>query len=1134
MGGAIPSAVAHIFAAIRDTKISLMFDKYETDEQFEEKFIQLVEGDSLIKIIFIDDLDRCEPHKVMETLETIKTYLDVKTCIFIIACADEIVRQVVESERKDLCKKEDGNNYLNKFFQYTIRIPPFIHQNMREYASKILTFQNNDLLHLKDIEEILDILIHKDVSNPRKVISLINSFASDYELILKREESDSSRLSQGEISTKLSVLAVFTVIKNDFPKFYDLILKDNSLLKYIILVEEGKNDSVSEDYYKEILSEIYEVSSAGLSDISIPKFSIKENENEKFVDFVNSVADLIKDIETFSPFIYLDADIDSYKLGGGERLRDLSDNLKHGLFSKVKVIVNELKKDDEKKNLFNTMLRMMETFKGKRERKQALKCILEIIESIPDINDYRKQASKRIFPIFSEVVKNDEKTIEELNFNGIMFILKHLESDSTRQEDLEIFINLLNSTQNKEIAANIMQAIMQYHDLITLGDDLTKVKKALSKRKPTDEKDKSTYYTLSDICNFVKKSADNVGLIEKFFCDGFLDEICGEIIAVDTKKEADMDANEKSIFNMLFDAFTIIEKLYLSRPESIHRRIDIFIQFIPTVNFYHNTIEKLSKEIDVIPQDKIISLLSALINEIPNVYADSLNKLFETIDKLSKRTTERPISELSKNISYIANCIIKEQTDVKTCLKLISSLSDKRLSDEDIYNIFKQIFDKITSFDKFEIMKELIEYILQNPQLYIDNTKILIFEVFCREIFNIKLFDIQKFPNNEGVDFWKGKAKEIISSINKIDNLLVNVDAVTSCLLPGSKILNLNQKSELIGILQLGISKYGAGVPEHLLNVLISYLSTANSPEFIRWGAIQICSIMKIIDFVSIDKATQQKILTNLCTVLKTFENDEDKIKILEVLLKSSAIVKTLGEAVKAIYLVEIEKQYEPQGNHELATMGLIQEYNEFSREKQISLCGSYLGSKAFTSNHTLELIDKINEIFINIPDPQIIEQADKTKNPIQNDKLKLIEDFIANISLDEKAWSFFALLAKRLIIKLNLVSKKSIYTESINIIKTEDASHGVFRNRFTIINLMKGPKEFPESEVYAMFTNLLSSANEDKIGLVCDFLPIYYDKRIIDKLKKEGYKINIEQVLQQTNNEILKDRLNKLRNYIG
>jgi len=51
----------------------------------------LIKKDKSKKVIFIDDLDRCSKEKVVKTLETIKTFLDVETCIFIIACDDEII-----------------------------------------------------------------------------------------------------------------------------------------------------------------------------------------------------------------------------------------------------------------------------------------------------------------------------------------------------------------------------------------------------------------------------------------------------------------------------------------------------------------------------------------------------------------------------------------------------------------------------------------------------------------------------------------------------------------------------------------------------------------------------------------------------------------------------------------------------------------------------------------------------------------------------------------------------------------------------------------------------------------------------------------------------------------------------------
>src|SRR4030065_1796692 len=138
------------YTIIKEAKIKLKISKYDSEEQFENKFIELVRKDKSTKIIFIDDLDRCSKEKVVKTIETIKTFLEVESCIFIIACDDEIIKNAVNKAHElfNESGKDEGSEYLEKFFQYTLRIPPFMVTDMRKYIFNLLKKSNSDLIKL--------------------------------------------------------------------------------------------------------------------------------------------------------------------------------------------------------------------------------------------------------------------------------------------------------------------------------------------------------------------------------------------------------------------------------------------------------------------------------------------------------------------------------------------------------------------------------------------------------------------------------------------------------------------------------------------------------------------------------------------------------------------------------------------------------------------------------------------------------------------------------------------------------------------------------------------------------------------------------------------------------------------------
>lgn len=101
----------------------------ETMESFEKKFAELVEELGLDRIVvFIDDLDRCSSQKVIETFETIKLFLNIPECTFVIgADPDKIERAIVEVF---LVRSEDSHkakpyarDYMEKIVTLPFRIP---------------------------------------------------------------------------------------------------------------------------------------------------------------------------------------------------------------------------------------------------------------------------------------------------------------------------------------------------------------------------------------------------------------------------------------------------------------------------------------------------------------------------------------------------------------------------------------------------------------------------------------------------------------------------------------------------------------------------------------------------------------------------------------------------------------------------------------------------------------------------------------------------------------------------------------------------------------------------------------------------------------------------------------------------
>src|SRR5262249_11553464 len=72
-------------------------------------------------VILIDDLDRCLPETVIAILESIKNYLTVKNCIFILGINPRVVYEGIRIKYRGM--EIDGREYLEKIINYSFYVP---------------------------------------------------------------------------------------------------------------------------------------------------------------------------------------------------------------------------------------------------------------------------------------------------------------------------------------------------------------------------------------------------------------------------------------------------------------------------------------------------------------------------------------------------------------------------------------------------------------------------------------------------------------------------------------------------------------------------------------------------------------------------------------------------------------------------------------------------------------------------------------------------------------------------------------------------------------------------------------------------------------------------------------------------
>ncbi len=219
-----------------------------SDEQFEDLFKELVEDAKASPlVIFVDELDRCSPKEVVSTLEAIRTFLDVKGVVFVVAADQQVLERALcyaarQSTPADAVNPyySAGSAYLDKVFQYQLPLPPLMARRLSGFALD-LTQKLPGLWTEVDRDEVVSVLVPTHVSSPRRVKRLLNAFVVMYRLAKRRVAA--TRL-EGEIAPRAAEIAKLVCLQIEFPLFAADLALAPRLPEYVLTVHDGGRDAL--------------------------------------------------------------------------------------------------------------------------------------------------------------------------------------------------------------------------------------------------------------------------------------------------------------------------------------------------------------------------------------------------------------------------------------------------------------------------------------------------------------------------------------------------------------------------------------------------------------------------------------------------------------------------------------------------------------------------------------------------------------------------------------------------------------------------------------------------------------------------------------------------------------------------
>lgn len=114
---------------------------------FRDDFEALVEEAKIDRlVVIIDDLDRCLPATIIQTLEAIKLFLSVGRVAFVIGADERLVQYAVRERFPELPgdRADVGRDYLEKLIQYPVRIPALSRSEVQSYISLLFVHAEGD------------------------------------------------------------------------------------------------------------------------------------------------------------------------------------------------------------------------------------------------------------------------------------------------------------------------------------------------------------------------------------------------------------------------------------------------------------------------------------------------------------------------------------------------------------------------------------------------------------------------------------------------------------------------------------------------------------------------------------------------------------------------------------------------------------------------------------------------------------------------------------------------------------------------------------------------------------------------------------------------------------------------------
>ena len=169
--------------------------------EFEKMLEEVTDVQSLV--VIVDDLDRCTPERIIDTLEAIKLFLSVKKTTFIVAVDERIIRYAVNVKYPQADGFSVSEDYIEKIVQLPIKIPELSPKDIENYLILLIC-----QLHFsqESFKKLISQIYESKIMLSDKAITLsdINEFVKSINATYTQNYNKKSLMDDIEIISKIN------------------------------------------------------------------------------------------------------------------------------------------------------------------------------------------------------------------------------------------------------------------------------------------------------------------------------------------------------------------------------------------------------------------------------------------------------------------------------------------------------------------------------------------------------------------------------------------------------------------------------------------------------------------------------------------------------------------------------------------------------------------------------------------------------------------------------------------------------------------------------------------------------------------------------------------------------------------